>query len=240
MDNFPLLRRLQYGYLGRLYSLAFWATTHRFLGIRFSTLFKWVPLILLLFGWIDRGPLWLLAVLLLATLWIHLAFWRAQQVNYNHFVANETPVLSADELTPLPPNRRVETRATGLFSVTGRENNVLLQPAKYWQVPLGEHIVMVEERPGKYLYQFFNASALQEVRQGWLIYGRRPLAALAISFLSVWGPAYTNFQIYELGDRVGPPPRKQTIYLTFENDADRRAVWHTIVHDARRARQQST
>jgi hypothetical protein len=240
MDNFSLFRRVQYSYLGRLYSLAFWATSHHFLGIRFSTLFRWLPVILLLFGWIERWPVWLLGVLLIATLWIYLAFWRARRANYNRFVADETPLISPAELTPLPPNTHMAARATGLFSVTGRENNLLLQPAEYWQVPLGEHIVMVEERPGKYLYQFFNAPTLQEVRQGWLIFGRRPLASLAISFLSAWGPAYTNFQIYELGDRVGPPPRKQTIYLTFEKDTDRRAVWHTIVHDARQARQRST
>lgn len=238
MDKLSLFRQLQYSYLGRLYSLTFWATTHRFLGLYFSFLLKWLPVAFLFYAWVERASAWVLLALLIITLWTHLTFWQARRANYNRFVAEETPLINTAELRPLPANKHVKTQATGLFSVTGRENNVLLKPAKYWQVPLGEHIIMVEERPEKYLYQFFNALTLQEVHQGWLIFGPRPLATLAISFLSRWGPAYTNFQVYELGDRSGPPSRKQTVYLTFENEADRRAVWHTIVHDARQARQQ--
>lgn len=237
MDNLTPLRRIQYGYLGRLYSFAYWAVNHRILGIYASNLLKWLPVLLLIYGWIRRWPALILLPLLLFILWIHASFWMARRANYNRFIRSETPHLASAELKPLAANQQVETQATGLFSVTSREDHVLLQPAKYWQVPLGEHIIMVEERPGKYLYQFFNAMTLQEVHQGWLIFGRQPRAALSVSFLSAWGPAYTNFQIYELGNNHGPPPRKQTIYLTFANEADRRAVWHTIVHDARQARQ---
>lgn len=237
MDNLSPLQRIQYGYLGRLYSSAYWAKNQRILGIYASTLFKWLPVLLLTYGWIMRWPVFLLLIVLLITLWIHFSFWLARRANYNRFIRHETPQLHSAELSPLQASQQVETRATGLFCVTSREDHVLLRPAKYWQVPLGEHIIMVEERPGKYLYQFFNALTLQEIHQGWLVYGRHPRAALAVSFLSTWGPAYTNFQIYELGNNHGPPPRKQTIYLTFENEADRRAVWHTIVHAARLARQ---
>jgi hypothetical protein len=237
MEKLSWFRRLQYGYLGRLYGLAFWANTHRLLGIRYGSWLRWLPVGLLLFAWAGGWPSWLLVVLVGVVLWVQLSFWSARRANYNRFVVMGTGAAAlAAALQPLAANRTVMVRATGLFGVTSRESQVVLRPARYWRVPLGEHIIMVEERPGKYLYQFFNAPTLLEVREGWLIFGREPLLSLAITFLSRWGPAYTNFQIYELGDGQGPPPRRQTVYLTFEDEEARRGVLHTIVYAAREGR----
>jgi hypothetical protein len=113
-----------------------------------------------------------------------------------------------------------------------------MRPATYWRVPLGEHVVMAEERPGKYLYQFFSAASLQAIQPGWLLFGRNPSETLAISFLASWGPDYTKFgQIYEDGDDSKlPPPRRVTVYLSAADENLRRSLWHTILNDARQAR----
>jgi len=63
-------------------------------------------------------------------------------------------------------------RATGLFGTAHWETKLLLRPATYWQVPLGEHVVMVEYEQGKFVYQFFSATGLQNIQQGVLLNGR--------------------------------------------------------------------
>jgi hypothetical protein len=96
---------------------------------------------------------------------------------------------------------------------------------------------MVEEKPGKYLYQFFSAQSLQDARPGWLLFGPSPIETLAVTFLSRWGPEYTKFgQLYEDGGEDTSPPKRVTVYLSIPDEATRRAVWHTVVSDARRAR----
>jgi hypothetical protein len=140
----------------------------------------------------------------------------------------------------LPPNQKVPITASGLFSVTGRENRLLHRPANYWYVPLGEHIVMVEEIAGKYLYQFFNPKSLQEIRRGWLLHGSSPILSLEVSFLSKWGPEYTRFgQLYESGQDDESAPKLVTIYLSSSDEEVREAIGQTIVREARRVREET-
>ena len=118
-----------------------------------------------------------------------------------------------------------------------RENFVLLQPAQYWQVPLGDHVVMVEHMPQSYVYQFFDAAGLQKVEEGWLIFDRELREALAVTFRTKWAPQFAQFEIrYYVQDEVEPEAPLRTIYFSFDNEADKQAVWHNIVQDARRVR----
>jgi hypothetical protein len=237
MDTLSPFHRLYYGYLSRMYALLYWLNRRSLLGVRLSALARWLPILILFFGWLRRWPAPVLIALLVVIVWINYSLWRAKRDNYNRFVPSGQSVMDAGDLHPLPPNQKVAIQATGLFSVSGRDSNLLLRPAQYWRVPLGEHVVMAEEKPGKYLYQFFSANNLQDIRPGWLLFGARPIESLAVTFLSRWGPEYTKFgQAHEDGQEDSSPPKRVTVYLSIPDAESRRAVWHTVVSDARRAR----
>jgi hypothetical protein len=237
MDAFTPIQRVTYAYLSRMYALAYGLNGRSLLGVRLGSWLRWLPVIGLLIGWARQWPPAVMVALVLVAVWLNYSLWRARRDNYNRFVPNRAAGADTIEPTPLPPNERLSILATGLFSVSGRESRLLLRPAQYWRVPLGDHIIMAEEEPGKYLYQFFDARSLQELREGLLLYGPHPRATLAVSFLARWGPEYTRFgQQHEADHDDGPPPRRVTVYLSTEDDATRRRVRDTIVHDARRAR----
>jgi hypothetical protein len=91
---------------------------------------------------------------------------------------------------------------------------------------------MVEERPGRFLYQFFRGETLLAVRPGYFLFGAQPRPALALDFLSQWGPdmATGDTQYYVGGNSAGRQP-KRTIYFTFDHAADRRLVWRNLLWD---------
>lgn len=240
MDSLPLHRRMVYRYLGRAYSITHSLATRTILGLRLVNLVRWPPVLLFLYGWLTGWPIGVQAGLILLIGWTNYSFWQAKRDNYTRFIVNKDfTIVTVDETRLLPPNKRIAARATGLFSVSGRESNLLLRPAAYWYVPLGEHVVMAEEKPGKFLYQFFSAQSLQNIQNGWLLFGSEPIDTLAITFLARWGPDYTRFgQVFEDGsDADLPPPRRVTIYICPLDKETGEAIRHTIVADARRARQ---
>jgi len=230
MDGLSPLHRAYYAYLSRMYALAYGLNRRSLL----SALARWLPIVALLVGWIRAWPPAVMIALLLVALWLNYSLWRARRDNYNRFVPNRAAGDPAPEPTPLPPNERLPVLATGLFSVSGRESRLLLRPAKYWRVPLGDHIVMAEEEPGKFLYQFFDARSLQGLREGLLLFGPHPKATLAVSFLARWGPEFTRFGPYQEADHGDQPPRQVTVYLSAD-DATRRLIRDSIVSDARQA-----
>lgn len=238
MDSISPLRRAYLNYLSRAYAVMYSLNNRFFLGMRLAALARWIPLILLAIGWFLRWPAPIMIVLLIAVIWLNYSLWRAKRDNYNRFVADGNATLITTDQHLLPPNQKLLVQATGSFSVSGRGQNLLLRPATYWRVPLGEHVVMVEEIPGKFLYQFFSAQSLQTIRSGWLLFGPRPIESLAITFLARWGPEYTRFgQVYENGnDDDLPPPKKITVYLSTDDPETHQAIWHTIISDARQAR----
>lgn len=237
MDSLSLPKRIYYGYLSRMYRLTYRVSRETVLGVRLKTLVRWLPILLLLIGWVANWPLPVLALLGVFILWINFSLWRAKRDNYLRFVPDRDPIMGTEALRTLPPNQKVSVVASGLFCVSDRENRILHRPANYWYVPLGEHIVMAEEAPGKYLYQFFNPSSLQEVSQGWLLHGSHPMRALAIRFLSHWGPDYAQYgQLYESGNSDQPSSKPVTIYLAAE-DTPCDLIWQTIVNEARRVRE---
>ena len=237
MDALSPIQQVYYAYLSRMYALVYRLNRRSLLGIRLASWLRWLPIVALLVGWVMDWPPAVMIALLIVAVWLNYSLWRARRDNYNRFVPNRAAGGDAAEPTPLPPNERLSILATGLFSVSGRESRLLLRPAQYWRVPLGDHIVMAEEEPGKFLYQFFDAQSLQELREGLLLFGTHPKATLAVSFLARWGPEFTRFgQQHESGHDDLPPPRRVTVYLSAEDDATRRLVRDTIVSDARRAR----
>ena len=237
MDVLSPLHRAYFAYLSRMYALAYRMNQRSLLGIRLSAAARWLPIVALFVGWVMAWPPVVMIVLLVVALWINYSLWRARRDNYNRFVPNRATGDDAPEQTTLPPNERLPIQATGLFSVSGRESRLLLRPAKYWYVPLGDHIIMAEEEPGKFLYQFFDARSLQELREGLLLFGPHPRATLAVSFLARWGPEFTRFGQQHDTDPVDlPPPRRVTVYLSAEDDAVRHLIRDTIVSDARMAR----
>lgn len=238
MDSLSPLRRAYYFYLGRAYTAMYAIHTRSFLGMRFITLARWIPVILLAIAWFKRWPLGLIVLLFLIVVWINFSLWRARRDNFNRFVPDLASSFDYEPTQPLPPNQKVALRATGLFSVSGRDSKLLLSPAFYWRVPLGEHVVMAEEQPGRYLYQFFRAETLQSVQPGWLLNGRTPINTLAVTFLGRWGPEYTRFdRLYEDGDDSNlPPPRRVTIYLSADDIDLQKTVRQAIVNDAQQVR----
>ena len=240
MESISPLRRACYAWLGRVYALMHAIQRRSLLGIRLVNLVRWLPVILLLYGWRRHWPFGLLLFLAIMILWVNFSLWRARRNNYHRFIADNSPSVETAAPDRLPANKKIAVAATGLFSVSGHENTLLLCPADYWRVPLGEHVVMVEERPGKFLYQFFGAGSLQEVRSGWLLHGPRPIESLAVTFLARWGPDYTRFgQMLENGDdRDLPPPRRITVYLSTADADTRRRIWHSIIDDAHLARRE--
>lgn len=225
------VQQIYFAYLSRMYAFAYMTGRRRILGLRLSVWLWLVPLVVFAYGWWrDWSPV-ALAPLGLLIVWLVGTFRAARRANYTRFVASDVSLTDAASTAALPDDQRIELFATGTFGVTSRETDVLLQPATYWRVPRGEHVVMVEEKPGRFLYQFFEAGTLQDVSAGWLLYGPEPREALAVEFLANWGPAFTSFTLYDRGERKSVSSTTQTIYLTFNNEADLLAVGQTIAYD---------
>lgn len=244
MAHFSPWRRRTYRFLGRLYYGTYWLRHRTFWGFALST---WLLLLffVLLFaaglsawGWRGFG-----AVLGLGAV-VRAAFWVSERAGYNKFVPDEQDDWPARaELRPLPDNQRVKVWATGVFSLLDRENFVLLRnPTQYWRVPLGDHILMVKQAPQRYLYQMFNAATLQKVQRGWFIFGSEPHRALAITFQVIFGPGLDDPTLrYFVGGGLGKSATSsRTIFLSFADEADYLAVWHTILQDFSGDRVQET
>lgn len=237
VESISLPKRLAYDYIGRINAFAYDASRRTLLGMRVATWLEVLLVAALLWGLVRNWSAGIMLVLLGLFIWLIVTLWTARRRNYTRFVPAPEGLPDGEERAGLRANQRVNARATGIFSVSSRDANVFQQPAQYWQVPLGDHVVMVEERPGKYAYQFFNARSLQAIHKGWLLFGPRPLDCIALTFLAAWGPEYTKFEQYDDGQPSATPPKSRTIYLTFDEPAEEEAVWYNVIGDARRARE---
>ncbi|MCL4264986.1 MAG: hypothetical protein KJ069_17330 [Anaerolineae bacterium] len=230
MQNISLFKRLYYAYLGWAFAMTYRTTRRQFLGYAISSWLKFVAVMLFLGALVLRWGQLAITLALLLVIWVYFSYWRAARQGYNRFVVDTTAVPPAD--TPsLPPGQRVSLYATGVFAVVDREQSVLLRPAEYWLSSNGEHGVIVNEYDKKYLYQFFRAETLQAVRAGWMIFGRRPLRALAITFLPTWGPDHADDVVtYVVGGGVkeNNKGKGRTIYFAFEDTAVEDQVWQTL------------
>jgi hypothetical protein len=233
MGELSLLKRIYYSYLGNLYWFTHYTTTHTFLGMRQSALIKFLAILLALASWLlDWGPVvrYLSLVLLVS---IFLAYWTARRAQYFRFVPGDGAIANRREMEKPAPYHRLPVKASGIFSLQDWEKNVLFRPAHYWQVPMGDHAVMVEHAPRKYLYQFFNTRTMTALQQGWLIYGPHPNPALAISFQSIWGPEFNEIHFSIFGaEKKAKEPKQRTIYLSFDQEEAEQIVWQNIVRNA--------
>jgi hypothetical protein len=132
----------------------------------------------------------------------------------------------------LADEEKVSIQATGHFSVKDREAYTLLRQAEYWRLANGDHAVMVQEKPKRFLYQFIQPDSLQQVQSGLLLFGREPKKCLAITFLTSWGPEFSeeNLALYS-GNNHSPKKMRRKIYLTFPSEQNRQAVWHNFLRD---------
>lgn len=235
------LKHLYYRFLGKLYYWAYRSLLRRFLGIPWADWLRFITLLLIPALWIVFGRFPLLITLF--AIYVRYTYYRAKQVGYSRFIPDNSEPMALPDVTPLPPNTKVSMRATGVFSLSDREDQALLRPAEYWQMPRGSHALMVEHAPEHYRYQFFQSSHLVKVQTGWLIFGDEPLDALAITFKVTWGPDYTRDNLLYFvggGQDEEPSGNERTIYLTFSDEDSCRRVLHNIVHDARQSRLQTT
>ncbi|MBK8989305.1 MAG: hypothetical protein IPM39_25115 [Chloroflexi bacterium] len=220
MTDLPWDRQLFYRYLGLAYAFTHWTSHKTFLAATVRGWIQFAALVLLLVSLLLRWGVWGIGGTAVFLLWVRFSYWRAQKAGYSRFVPDTNGRFVPDASASLRPYQRAALQATGVYHVTELSQAVLLRPAEYWQAPLGQHIVMVEHRRQKYLYQFFDARTLQQVQKGWLIFGVRPLDSLAVTFVSAW-----------VGDEVKPVV--ETIYFSFADAAGQTAVWQTIIKDVR-------
>jgi hypothetical protein len=80
---------------------------------------------------------------------------------------------------------------------------------------------------------------MQDLKKGWLLFGTHPNPALFISFLSSWGPEFSDDEFSLRGNKKKKAAEKlRAIYLSFENKENEEAVWHNLLYDARRVRRE--
>lgn len=240
MANLSFFQQLYYRFLGFVFAFAYHTNARSFLGAKMSSWCKFLSLVLPIVAWTKDWPGSVLGATLALMGMVWMGYWWAARAGYSRFVGDGTAVMQLTQpLTPLPPYQRVHIQATGLFSVHEREDYLLLRSAEYWQVPLGDHIIMAEQSPKRYLYQFFNAKTLQEIKSGWLIFGSAPRRTLAITFALTWGPQFADEEPPSwVASQNGSKPKitSRTIYFTPHKEEDEIAILHTILHDARMAR----
>ncbi len=235
MSEHSLLKRLFYSFLGYLFWFTYFTSTHHILGISLAALLKLLPVGLALAAWLNNWGNIALMISILLLIWIFLSYWYANRSGYLRFVAGPPSTKPHRGNWPLAPYERVECIASGIYSVHDWEKNVLLRPAAYWQVPRGDHVVMVEHEPQRYLYQFFDVATLFELQEGWLLHGVHPMPAISITYLSMWGPEFTQQQISIFGSESKPiEPKPRTIYLSFPNEDAENLICGNILGDMQR------
>jgi len=134
------------------YAFMYWSKRQSLLGAALSTWLMILPLALAVVGLAqDWAPGVLLFLVALSAI-LRIAYYLASRSGYKRFIVD--PGLSLDREFAAPHDEdRVPLQATGVFSVSSREEYVLEHPGKYWRVPLGQHVFMVELQPGRFLYQ---------------------------------------------------------------------------------------
>lgn len=245
MKNLSFTKHLYYSYIGRLYAFAYFSQRRTFLGATHSGWLRFLVFALFVASLIGQWSWALIIVSFLLWVYVGFIYRRAKKAGYNKFIVDETAVPPPQSTQPLAPNERIPVRASGRYAVTTKSDTVLLvKPAHYWHVPLGDHIVMVEYQPKNFLYQFFNARTLQKIQAGWVLFGKEPIRTLAITFLESWGPDYNDSAIaYYVGGGANEDLSRlkpRTIYFSFEDAAEQNKVWATLIKDARDVRASQT
>jgi len=235
MEDLSFSQRISARIIGPTYGFLHRTTKQRLLGFTVDGWLKNGPMLLslvvVLLGW----PLWFIAVGIVWAVLMRLLYWRAKRAGYKRFIvlnAQDGP----EEASELKDNHKLSTFASGRFSVRETEEYVLHRPAQVWRVPVGDITIMVENSPGRFLYEFIQPGAIETVESGLLCFRSQPEPSLAITYLSTWGPESEeiNFQFYSPGKNNSNAKMRRVIYLTFEQLADKNAVWSSLLQTARK------
>jgi hypothetical protein len=234
MEDLPVSKRLIYRALGHLYASLYFTSDRLLMG---ASILGWITVVLFFLGlylWLRSGSIaWFLALFFILFV-LRAAYWIAKRDGFIVFTAQVDDQEPGDA-KQVQDYQKFDLRASGVFSVAGLEEYMFRRPTKLWRVPMGDHALMVQRPTGRYLYQFIEVGYIKRMRPGCLVYGSRLNYALEINFRTTWGPVAgeTEFNWFAPGEASKPKRLKRTLYLGFENKADRDAVWHSIQRDNR-------
>jgi hypothetical protein len=165
----------------------------------------------------------------------------AQSSQYVHFRPQDAPAQPMSNAAPLNPADKLTLRATGLFEVEGKTQRFTELPAYYRSFSTREHAVMAVVQPSRRLaslarwpenelgmwYIFVKHDELRQVQPGTLGFGRarRPALRLLVeqtlpeknAVMDAWGLQWGK-------DKSQLRTRQQTIYLSFDGEAERARV----------------
>jgi hypothetical protein len=215
-----------------LYSFLYASSKRLFFGPTYKGWLTNLPLLVALFLVLLRWPIAWPVGLVGASLILRLLYWKARRDGYVCFVP-EMAQQPAAGAAALADNVTVLMRATGAFSVKDWEEYVLARPARYWRVPMGDHAIMVQRAPGRFLYQFLRFGAIEAIKAGLLWHSARPYRGLAITYMSSWGPESEdpNFMFYAPSDEGNPALKRRDMFLAFQDKAARDSVWQNLLRD---------
>jgi len=198
-----------------------------------ATIRSWLvntPVLLALFlPLLGYSVTWTVLILVLDAM-LRLLYWKARRDGYVYFAA-ENALQPNDGTLALATNRKVPIRATGIFGTKNWEEYILARPADYWRVPLGDHAIMVQYSPSRFLYQFIQPDAVESLESGVICCGAQPKNALAITYLSKWVPETqdVNFLFYAPSDEDNGTRKRRRIYLAFEDAKTKDTVWQSFI-----------
>jgi hypothetical protein len=215
---------------------------------------RWVVVILLLIallmaiGLLPGGPIGGLAGLLLIG-----ALLAGQRLaagrQYVHFQVDGSAAQPSAGGASLNPTDKLALRATGLFEVEGKVQRFTELPAWYRSFSTREHAIMAVVQPARRLaglirwpedelgmwYIFVKHDELRQVQPGVLRFGRsrRPALRLLVeqvlpeknAVMDAWGLQWGK-------DKSKLATRQQTIYLSFDGEAERARVMGDLVVDS--------
>lgn len=214
--------------ISQLFAFVYLSNRRRFLGFSISTWLKLLPFILIIVGAFRGWPVWTTYLWLVLWLVIIVTYWVSGRAGYTRFIPDKNQHQPSNK-DLLPPDKKINAKATGIFSISDREDYVLFHPAQYWRAKLGQHIFMVAFRQGTFRYQIIKSENIQNVKTGYLLFGAQPKQALALTFLTTWGPSMTEYTLYYVEGNANPAPSQQrTIYLTFDNEQDLHLVRQSL------------
>ena len=228
---------------------------HQWMGIPLD---RWIAILLVLLAglmairWLPGGQRGIVVCGVLLLLILVVQSWAARQ-NYVAFRLEAGPVRHDPSAPMLEPMDKRLLRATGLFEVEGKEQRYTELLAYFRSFETREHAVMAIVPPSAFLlfgrwpghelgmwYMFFKNRELRRIEPGLLYFGTKCRLALRLdveqelqpetSPLDVWGG-------YRSGKKRRIKTRRQVIYLTFDNEDERRLVLADLVADAQNLRQ---
>jgi hypothetical protein len=191
-------------------------------GICVWALFGWRP-----FPWAALIPGSLYLAYLLTLTWAgRRGYLRFEPVAGEATAGAKNTLQTSATLSPLGVQEMAPTRASGWFTVEGKNQYYIDLEADFETVGTREHIVLARVHRSRFLlfgqwpeyetgwwYIFFQPDMIQDMRLGHLHFGAQPRLALRI----IYAPNGNT---------------EEAAYLTFDDDVVLRRVWDDLLWDA--------